>query len=184
MSQIRRFVSFCMQHASSNSIYVFQMFSTSSSIINTSYVKAPWYDDSRSNQGSIYAPSGFFESSQVPCWWKPWCVVAGRKTSCPSYAPFVWRLQGVEGWWRGWGPVGVMRFCLFCDVFDLFGWVDVRQVWFGERWWWWWWWRCCCSWYCCSCYWCCWELWCWSNDGDSKFSRTFMFTIWSQIRPS
>lgn len=44
-----------MQLASSNSIYVFKYlkFSTSFSIVNTSYVKAPWYDDSRSNQGSI-----------------------------------------------------------------------------------------------------------------------------------
>ena len=55
-----------MQHASSNSIYVFQMFSTSSSIINTSYVKAPWYDDSRSNQWSIYAPSGFSNHHRCP----------------------------------------------------------------------------------------------------------------------
>ena len=54
-----------MQLASINSIYVFQIFSTLSSI-NTSHVKAPWYDDSRSNQRSIYAPSGFSSHPRCP----------------------------------------------------------------------------------------------------------------------
>ena len=76
----------------------------------------------------------FVGSSQVPCWWKPWCVVAGGKTTCPSYAPFVWRCtcKGLQGDEEGGG--GDEFFVCFWDLLHLLVWVDVRQIWFGERW--------------------------------------------------